>query len=252
MNKIEGSQTWKAYRTAAEVTIATKRARAKTPVADESLHKCWDSLYSGCDLMDTIRRAEEIMIHVDRLNWSFLEMPDLIAQVNQKIQETKSFEYSPESFAKYGLEDNIANAIREDCFKVGYSMEQANAIKHVLPCHPLMLDQVHGMPAPADALVNAIDQWETTFHTKIYVNHDYTKTPPVCARIALGIVQRQQNIAPNGFAWFSCAFSKNVSWEEQCLVREDFNCLCLEKCWEIALRRACEISDGCCHDMFQL
>merc|ERR1712224_842785 len=81
--------------------------------------------------------------------------------------------------------------------------------------------------------------------TKIQV--DFPNTLPVCGRIALGFMHFPMTHTVSGkySATYGVSQYSTMRWKD-CVAPSSFNCQVFEKCWRVALSRACEITPGCC------
>eukprot|EP00746_Dinoflagellata_sp_MGD_P022671 gnl/MRDRNA2_/MRDRNA2_15305_c0_seq1.p1 gnl/MRDRNA2_/MRDRNA2_15305_c0~~gnl/MRDRNA2_/MRDRNA2_15305_c0_seq1.p1 ORF type:complete len:436 (-),score=62.89 gnl/MRDRNA2_/MRDRNA2_15305_c0_seq1:25-1287(-) len=258
-DKLKASAKWKEYRTLAQKVVLARRAKSRNaenpanvdagdvqnvPELQKHLKSCETS--GKCVLMDTIRRADEIMKNVGFKNWEKMKSDiALIAYVKKKIHETVSLKLD-----KWELEDDTVNGISKECFKLSESMSsrtEASAIKHVLPCLPLMWDQVEVSGAPEKPLSNAASMFDRSLVTGTDIKDDFPNIPPVCGRIALGFMHHPMTHTKSGkySATYGVSKYSTMKWKD-CVAPTSFNCVVFEKCWHVALSRACDITPGCC------
>lgn len=205
-----------------------------------------DAEASNIDFMtpvvfDAHNRADEMIKYVTFKDWVPLDN-GLINLVDRKIAE---------SVTGIKLPSSVISSIRGKCFNVNFDSyasltQEAKVLKRAMPCYPLMWDAAEVAGAPHKPLNNAFTMWGgKQFMTPVEIKMNFTHTPPVCGRIALAMTKRSIVRAPT-YKPQSCQLG-TMKWE-QCLGLKHFNCICTEKCWVAALKRACLLSEGCCAD----
>lgn len=203
--------------------------------------------------MDTVRRADEMIKYVSFKDWTALSQRDqktgLKSIVAAKIIQTIAFRVDAEGFPDMQLEAQVADAITDKCFQVKADTyeglaEEAKILKRSLVCYPLMWDQVQVGAAPEKPLSNAVKLFDPAKPqtNPLLLKRSWKQTPALCARIALSLIAEPLLHARKGYSRTTCQGHMRFS---QCLQMQNFNCICLEKCFRAALRRLVKFESEC-------
>eukprot|EP00930_Biecheleria_cincta_P027622 TRINITY_DN19373_c0_g1_i1.p1 TRINITY_DN19373_c0_g1~~TRINITY_DN19373_c0_g1_i1.p1 ORF type:complete len:419 (+),score=64.83 TRINITY_DN19373_c0_g1_i1:46-1302(+) len=248
-HKLESSINWKAYKAVANKIRAAERDgrkdRIDLSIRDDNGATIANATGKWEVAYDSIRRADEMVKSVSFKDWQELDMKSIKKEVQRKIKTTVTT-----NTKQSVLDDDTIAAIRRDCFLISDDVSADNQIprelatlKNAMPCYDLMWDQVEVPGAPQQPFVNAINMWEPPLLSTTTVKQEHY-VPPVCARAAVALVADRQKRAPGKYKALSCTH-KCRSWRS-CMHPSHFNCICFACCFQNALRRLCEIDDGCC------
>jgi len=260
--KLEQSRRWLMYREVGKLIMLTRRGHLDWNISlldtvDPQLHLDLDpnerTLLNGIKanmsdgwktrvIFDANLRADEMVKYAALEDWATLTNEGLISYVQRKIRET---------ITEVTLEEDLIEEIRHDCFQVDVDFYSAlpagtKALRRAMPCVPLMWDSIAVGDLPHKPISEGVTLWDESQRSPPEVKLNLPSTPPVCGRIALGLMKRPLIYAPKGYSRTACLVGQ-ARWKK-CMSLRHFNCACFEKCWVRALMKACKVAEGCCSD----
>lgn len=205
-----------------------------------------------CNIMDTIRRAEEmIKFALFKKGGVTTDPAEVSKHVQKKIQQTASWPGMRKG-GQQSVSKKTADAISKQCFKVkDDNVEQYfTFLQRIGTCLPLMYDKTEigdgfGFQDGYIKLGNTENYGQPV---NLHLHHVYD-VPPVCGRLALaaipGIQSARYNLAPSFQSVYSA--DKGTPWLD-CGVQDTrfTNCRKAYFCWEKSLNLMCGIDEACC------
>lgn len=214
-----------------------------------------------CVLMDASRRVDEMIKYLSFQDWASKGRP-WRTWVEGKVRYTASIfrekDAEGDLGAKHlGIEKEVVDDIVENCFGVppgadGMTYDElpreTRLLERSLSCNAIMLDQVEVPGAPQPPVVDAATMWDDSLLNPAILLYDLKSTSPVCGRAAAAMAVFGQTHAKQGYSVTQCMTGLPYKPWRDCMGEGGFNCICFEMCWRGALRRLCDLAQGCCAD----